>query len=49
MSHFKAVESVKHANWFEIEASDNTVRIMVRIIKGMTHSRITNHYDSSFN
>jgi interleukin enhancer-binding factor 2 len=33
MSHFKAVESVKHANWFEIEASDNTVRIMVRIIK----------------
>jgi len=29
----QAVEAVKHANWFEIEASDNTVRILVRLIK----------------
>ena len=29
----KAVEAVKHANWFEIEASDNTIRILIRIMK----------------
>lgn len=29
----KAVEAVKHANWFEIEASDNTIRTLVRIVK----------------
>jgi len=29
----KAVEAVKHANWFEIEASDNTIRALVRIMK----------------
>ena len=32
----QAVESVKHANWFEIEASDNTVRILVRLVKDIT-------------
>ncbi|CBY19434.1 unnamed protein product [Oikopleura dioica] len=31
----KAVEAVKHANWFEIEASDNTIRTLVRIIKDL--------------
>jgi interleukin enhancer-binding factor 2 len=31
----QAVEAVKHANWFEIEASDNTVRILVRIMKNI--------------
>ena len=29
----KAVEAVKHANWFEIEASDNTIRCLIRIMK----------------
>ena len=29
----KPVEAVKHANWFEIEASDNIIRARVRIMK----------------
>ena len=36
----QAVESVKHANWFEIEASDNTVRILVRLIKETVINRL---------
>ena len=29
----KAEEAVKHVNRFEIEASDNTIRALVRIMK----------------